>query len=65
MHPNSIITHRMFVAALTPGVSETAKLQPPARETEREESVGEKTTKAARRLLELTARPLRDWNREF
>jgi hypothetical protein len=60
MHASSIVSHRMFVAALSPGVSEPEKPKTESREVQREESMGRKTTKAAKRFVELTARPLHE-----
>lgn len=60
MHASSILSHRMFVAALSPGGPEPEKSKLAPREDQREDTVGGKTTRAAKRFVELTARPLRE-----
>jgi hypothetical protein len=60
MHASSIVSHRMFVAALSPGTSEPEKPKEESREVQRAEYMEKKTTKAAKRFVELTARPLHE-----
>jgi len=50
----------MFVAALSPGGPEPKKPKMETRQNQREDTLGGKTTQAAKRFVELTARPLRE-----
>lgn len=51
----------MFVAALSPGVSETDKAKTESLRAERDGKIEEKSAKqAAKQFIELTSRPLRD-----
>lgn len=66
MHASNILSHRMFVAALSPGGPEPQKTKMHPREQPREQpheppredTMRGKTTRAAKRFVELTARPL-------